>query len=165
MYGIEADATRITKITDKLLPMMREWQNRPLETTCAMVMLDAIHYKVREDGAVVKKSGLHPLSPITGFANAPFGQICEKSSKYFLSPLMLRSFCSVRLVDPLRMRAVGRGSDKGRYAKCARLQQGTDERTKNCKKHLDDLGVHTHDKNTPMAVANFFDRRLLGGLQ
>lgn len=56
MYGIEVDATRVTKITDKLLPMIREWQNRPLEATYAMVMLDAIHYKVREDGIVVKKA-------------------------------------------------------------------------------------------------------------
>lgn len=36
--------------------MIREWQNRPLEATYAMVMLDAIHYKVREDGIVVKKA-------------------------------------------------------------------------------------------------------------
>ncbi len=56
MYGIEVDATRVSKITDKLLPMIREWQNRPLESVYAMVMLDAIHYKVREEGVVVKKA-------------------------------------------------------------------------------------------------------------
>lgn len=56
MYGIEVDATRVSKITDKLLPFIREWQNRPLESVYAMVMLDAIHYKVREEGAVVKKA-------------------------------------------------------------------------------------------------------------
>ena len=56
MYGIEVDATRVSKITDKLLPLIREWQNRPLESVYAMVMLDAIHYKVREEGAVVKKA-------------------------------------------------------------------------------------------------------------
>lgn len=56
MYGIEVDATRISKITDKLLPLIREWQNRPLESVYAMVMLDAIHYKVRDEGAVVKKA-------------------------------------------------------------------------------------------------------------
>ena len=56
MYGIEVDATRVSKITDKLLPVIREWQNRPLESVYAMVMLDAIHYKVREDGMVVKKA-------------------------------------------------------------------------------------------------------------
>lgn len=56
MYGIEVDATRVSKITDKLLPLIREWQNRPLESVYAMVMLDAIHYKVREEGMVVKKA-------------------------------------------------------------------------------------------------------------
>lgn len=56
MYGIEVDATRVSKITDKLLPIIREWQNRPLESVYAMVMLDAIHYKVREEGAVAKKA-------------------------------------------------------------------------------------------------------------
>jgi len=56
MYGIEVDATRVSKITDKLLPVIREWQNRPLESVYAMVILDAIHYKVREEGVVVKKA-------------------------------------------------------------------------------------------------------------
>lgn len=56
MYGIEVDATRVSKITDKLLPLIREWQNRPLESVYALVMLDAIHYKVREEGVVVKKA-------------------------------------------------------------------------------------------------------------
>lgn len=56
MYGIEVDATRVSKITDKLLPVIREWQNRPLESVYAMVMLDAIHYKVREEGTVIKKA-------------------------------------------------------------------------------------------------------------
>jgi transposase-like protein len=40
----------VSKITDKILPVIREWQNRPLESVYAMVMLGAIHYKVREDG-------------------------------------------------------------------------------------------------------------------
>jgi transposase-like protein len=56
MYGIEVDATRVSKITDKLLPVIREWQNRSLESVYAMVILDAIHYKVREEGVVVKKA-------------------------------------------------------------------------------------------------------------
>lgn len=56
MYGIDVDATRVSKITDKILPLIHEWQNRPLESVYAMVMLDAIHYKVREEGMVVKKA-------------------------------------------------------------------------------------------------------------
>lgn len=56
MYGIEVDATRVSRITDKLMPTIRAWQDRPLESMYAMVMLDAIHYKVREEGTVAKKA-------------------------------------------------------------------------------------------------------------
>ena len=56
LYGIDVDATRVSKITDKILPLIQEWQNRTLESVYAMVMLDAIHYKIREDGMVVKKA-------------------------------------------------------------------------------------------------------------
>lgn len=56
LYGIEVDDTRVSKITDKILPLITDWQRRPLKEVYAMVMLDAIHYKVREDGIVVKKA-------------------------------------------------------------------------------------------------------------
>jgi putative transposase len=56
MYGIEVDDTKVSKITDKILPLIREWQERPLQSVYAMLILDAIHYKVREDGIVVKKA-------------------------------------------------------------------------------------------------------------
>ena len=56
LYGIEVDATRVSRITDKIMPIIREWQNRPLEACYAHVILDAIHYKVREEGSVVKKA-------------------------------------------------------------------------------------------------------------
>lgn len=56
MYGIDVDDTKVSKITDKILPLIREWQERPLQSVYALVILDAIHYKVREDGVVVKKA-------------------------------------------------------------------------------------------------------------
>ena len=56
LYGIDVDATRVSRITDKILPVIREWQNRPLESCYAHVVLDAIFYKVREEGLVVKKA-------------------------------------------------------------------------------------------------------------
>lgn len=56
MYGIEVDASRVSRITDKLLPLIREWQERPLEGIYAHVIMDAIHFKVREEGIVVKKA-------------------------------------------------------------------------------------------------------------
>ena len=56
LYGIEVDDSRVSKITDKLLPVIREWQERPLQAVYAMVILDAVHYSVRENGVVTKKA-------------------------------------------------------------------------------------------------------------
>lgn len=56
MYGIDVDDSRVSKITDKVLPLVREWQERPLQSVYAMLMLDAIHYCVRDNGIVVKKA-------------------------------------------------------------------------------------------------------------
>lgn len=56
MYGIDVDDSRVSKITDKLLPLIREWQERPLQSVYAMVILDAVHYSVRENGIVTKKA-------------------------------------------------------------------------------------------------------------
>lgn len=56
MYGINVDDSRVSKITDKILPMIKEWQERPLQSVYAMVILDAIHYNVRDNGIVTKKA-------------------------------------------------------------------------------------------------------------
>lgn len=46
----------VSKITNKILPTIEQWQNRPLEKIYPMVFLDAIHYHVRENNIVVKKA-------------------------------------------------------------------------------------------------------------
>lgn len=56
MYGIDVDDSRVSKITDKILPLIKEWQERPLQSVYAMVVLDAIHYNVRDNGIVTKKA-------------------------------------------------------------------------------------------------------------
>lgn len=56
IYGIEVNDSRVSKITDKLIPTIIEWQNRLLQDVYAMVVLDAIHYKVHEDMAVATKA-------------------------------------------------------------------------------------------------------------
>lgn len=43
-------------ITDKILPVVREWQERPLEEVYAVVFMDAIHYHVRSEGRIVKRA-------------------------------------------------------------------------------------------------------------
>lgn len=56
LYGLDVSPTLISNITDKLLPRIKEWQNRALQTVYAVVFLDAIHYKVKQDGQVVNKA-------------------------------------------------------------------------------------------------------------
>ena len=46
----------VSKITDRVLPMVYEWQNRPLESTYSFVFLDAIHFKAREEKQVTNKA-------------------------------------------------------------------------------------------------------------
>lgn len=55
LYGIEASPTLISNITDKIMPMIKEWQNRPLHSIYAIVFMDAIHFNVKQDGMITKK--------------------------------------------------------------------------------------------------------------
>jgi putative transposase len=56
IYGIDASPTLISNITDKILPLITEWQNRPLLPVYALVFLDAIHYKVKHNSQIVSKA-------------------------------------------------------------------------------------------------------------
>lgn len=56
IYGLEISDTTVSRITDKVLPAAKEWQQRPLESIYAVVFLDAIHYRVRSEGQIVKKA-------------------------------------------------------------------------------------------------------------
>jgi len=56
MYGLEISDGAITNITDKLLPQLQAWKQRPLDTIYPFVWLDAIHYKVKDKGVYVSKA-------------------------------------------------------------------------------------------------------------
>lgn len=56
IYGLECSDTTISRITDKILPVVREWQSRPLEDIYAVVFMDAIHFYVRSEGRIMKKA-------------------------------------------------------------------------------------------------------------
>ena len=56
IYGLEISDSAISRITDKILPVVREWQARPLASVYAVVYLDAIHFHVRAEGQIVKKA-------------------------------------------------------------------------------------------------------------
>jgi len=56
IYGVSFSKPAITAVTDKLIPMLEEWKVRPLEAIYPFIYLDAIHYKVREEGRYVSKA-------------------------------------------------------------------------------------------------------------
>lgn len=55
IYGVEASASLISRITDKILPAVMEWQSRPLDTIYPIVFLDGIIFKVRKDSRIINK--------------------------------------------------------------------------------------------------------------
>lgn len=56
IYGLSVSDSTVSRVTDKILPVVREWQNRPLEEVYAVVFMDAIHFHVRSEGTIVKKA-------------------------------------------------------------------------------------------------------------
>lgn len=56
MYDTEISHTVLSQITDKIIPEIKAWQNRPLEEVYPIIWLDAIHFKVKEDGKVTHKA-------------------------------------------------------------------------------------------------------------
>ena len=56
IYGLDVSDSAISRITDKILPVVKEWQARPLQEIYAVVYMDAIHFHVRAEGQIVKKA-------------------------------------------------------------------------------------------------------------
>ncbi len=56
IYGINLSAEMVSKITDKIVPEIKEWQQRPLEPIYPFIFMDAIHYKIRQDGHILNRA-------------------------------------------------------------------------------------------------------------
>ena len=61
IYGIDVSASMVSKITDKIMPMIKKWQSRPLDRVYPIVYLDAIHFKIRKDNRVINKAAYSVL--------------------------------------------------------------------------------------------------------
>ncbi|MGB0881215.1 MAG: IS256 family transposase [Polaribacter sp.] len=55
-YGVNYSTSQVSIITNQLLEDIRQWQNRPLEDQYPVVWIDAIHYKIRQEGKVISKA-------------------------------------------------------------------------------------------------------------
>lgn len=86
IYGFGISESMVSKITNKILPTIEEWQNRPLEKVYPFVFLDAIHYHVRENNIVVKKAVYIALGYNTEGYKEVLGMWVgeNESSKYWL---------------------------------------------------------------------------------
>jgi len=56
MYNVDVSPSVLSDITDRVIPQVKEWQNRPLDKVYPIVWLDAMHYKVRDGGRVVSRA-------------------------------------------------------------------------------------------------------------
>lgn len=56
LYGVEVSPTLVSQVTDKLCPVIQEWQQRPLAAVYPVVFLDAVHLKVRQEDRVMTKA-------------------------------------------------------------------------------------------------------------
>ena len=56
LYGISVSTATLSAITDKIIAEVKEWQQRPLESHYPFVWMDAIHYKIRDNGRYVSKA-------------------------------------------------------------------------------------------------------------
>lgn len=64
IYGIDVSPTMVSRITDKILPMISEWQSRPLDRIYPIIYLDAIHFKVRKDNRIINKAAYSVLGKV-----------------------------------------------------------------------------------------------------
>ena len=80
----------VSKITDRILPSIKEWQTRPLDSVYPFIFMDAIHYKVREDGRIVSKAAYIVLGvTVDGFKDILSVTIgANESSKFWLGVII-----------------------------------------------------------------------------
>lgn len=87
IYGFEASEGFISDVTDKIMPQIEDWQNRPLSEIYPVLYIDAIHYSVRDSG-VIRKLAAYVILGINqdGLKEVLTIEVGEnESSKYWLA--------------------------------------------------------------------------------
>ena len=89
IYGFETSESFISDVTDKILPQIEEWQNRPLDEVYPILYIDAIHYSVRDNG-IIRKLAAYVILGINATGKKEVLSInvgANESAKYWLSVL------------------------------------------------------------------------------
>ena len=89
IYGFEVSDGMVSDITDRLLPQIEDWQNRPLDAVYPIVFIDAAHFSVRDNGQIRKLAAYVILAvSLTGHKEVLSIHIGEdESAKYWLGVL------------------------------------------------------------------------------
>lgn len=56
LYGIELSAEMVSRITDRITPEIKEWQQRPLDAVYPFIFMDAIHFKIKDEGRILNRA-------------------------------------------------------------------------------------------------------------
>jgi len=84
IYGIEMSHTMVSNITDTIMPKIKEWQYRPLQSVYPILFIDAVHFNVKEDNRIIKKAAYIILGVSTdGFKDVLGIWIGENESAKF----------------------------------------------------------------------------------
>ena len=91
IYGFEVSDGMVSDITDRLLPQIEDWQNRPLDEVYPIVFIDAVHFSVRDNGQIRKLAAYVILAVnLTGHKEVLSIHIGEnESAKYWLGSIIL----------------------------------------------------------------------------
>lgn len=89
LYGIDVSPTLISNVTAKIMPLIKEWQHRPLQSVYSVVFMDAIHFKVKQDGHIINKAAYMVVGiDLEGYKDVLGIWIGEnESAKFWLSVL------------------------------------------------------------------------------
>lgn len=151
IYGFEVSEGMVSDITDKLLPRIEEWQNRPLSSVYPIVFIDAVHFSVRDDG-VIRKLAAYVVLGINEDGMKEVLSIVvgeNESSKYWLS--VLNSLKNRGVQDILILCSDGLtgikdaiSSLESAYAASYMQQQKAQDQVTNLSLQLKDLNQQIH---------------------
>lgn len=101
LYNIDISSELVSKISEKIMPQVNEWQSRPLEAYYPFIFMDAIHYKIRDNHQIVSKAAYVVL----GINNEGYKEILgiwvggNESSKFWLGVLNDLKTRGVKMVN------------------------------------------------------------------
>ena len=99
IYGFDVSEGFVFDVTDKLLPQIEEWQNRPLDSVYPVVYIDAIHYSVKDNG-IIRKMAAYVI----------LGLACNRFIHDRFAPARLRKTSPISLLTQIERFSISSGT-------------------------------------------------------